>query len=239
MRLLFLLIPFFVMIPAYADSDNTPYQNSQFGYSISVPSGWIIDDQPFTSEHGEYDRLTSTAAIYDKPEWNHYIEISFVENDNLISNYLGTQYFEQVNSKLMENCNESSLESDGYHCNNYAVLGNKITAIDGKVAYQITYGWTEVYKDGTKTDFISIIIDIPMGQDVWNIEVYSIRDHFEEDQDQIFDIINSFEITEIQKQKIPGWVKDTMSWYVDGKISEDEMIQVLQYLIKEKIILVE
>lgn len=92
------------------------------------------------------------------------------------------------------------------------VLGNKITTIDGKEAYQITYSWTKVYKDGTKTDFISIITDIPMGQDVWNIKVYSVRDHFEESQEQIFDIINSFEMTVIRQEKIPGWVKDTMSW---------------------------
>ena len=69
----------------------------------------------------ETDRSTSTAAIYDKIDWNHYIGISFVENDSLISNYLGAQYFEQVNSKLMDNCNEDSLESDGYRCDNYGV----------------------------------------------------------------------------------------------------------------------
>ena len=139
----------------------------------------------------------------------------------------------------MDSCNDASLESDGHRCNNYAVLGNKITTIDGKEAYQITNSWTEVYQDGTKTDFITIIIDIPIGNDVWNIEVYSVKEHFEENQDQIFDIINSFDITEVRQEKIPGWVRDTMSWYVDGKISEDDMIQALQYLIKEKIILVE
>ena len=37
-------------------------------------------------------------------------------------------------------------------------------------------------------------------------------------------------------QKIPDWVKNTMKWFVEGKISEDEMINALQFLIREGII---
>ena len=36
--------------------------------------------------------------------------------------------------------------------------------------------------------------------------------------------------------KIPEWVKNTMKWFVEGKISEDEMINALQFLIREGII---
>ena len=224
------------MIPAYADSDYTTYQNPQFGYSMSIPLGWIVDDQPYTSEFGDFDKITSTAAISDKEDWDHYIEISFVEKDNLISNYSGAQYFHQVNSSLKENCNAAIPELDGYHCINYTILANKEIVINGKAAYQITDSWTEVYQNGEETEFISIITDIPMGDDVWNIEVYSVKERFEENKEQIMNIINSFELTEIQK--IPDWVKETMGWYIEGKISEDEMIQALQFLIKEKIILV-
>lgn len=40
-------------------------------------------------------------------------------------------------------------------------------------------------------------------------------------------------------QKIPDWVKNSMKWFVDGVISEDEMISALQFLIKEGIIKVD
>jgi len=40
----------------------------------------------------------------------------------------------------------------------------------------------------------------------------------------------------INESKIPEWVKNTMKWYVEGKVSEDEMINALQFLIKEGII---
>jgi len=36
--------------------------------------------------------------------------------------------------------------------------------------------------------------------------------------------------------KIPEWVKNTMKWFVEGQVSEDEMINALQFLIKEGII---
>jgi len=37
-------------------------------------------------------------------------------------------------------------------------------------------------------------------------------------------------------QKIPDWVKNTMQWFLDGVISEDEMISAIQFLVKEGII---
>ena len=38
------------------------------------------------------------------------------------------------------------------------------------------------------------------------------------------------------ESKIPEWVKNTMKWFVEGKVSEDEMLNALQFLIKEGII---
>ena len=39
-----------------------------------------------------------------------------------------------------------------------------------------------------------------------------------------------------EESSIPVWVKNTMQWYLDGAISEKEMIAALQFLIKEKVI---
>jgi len=36
-----------------------------------------------------------------------------------------------------------------------------------------------------------------------------------------------------KKSQIPDWVKNTMRWYAEEKISEQEMINALQYLVKE------
>ena len=51
-----------------------------------------------------------------------------------------------------------------------------------------------------------------------------------------FEMKPNTEIGKISESKIPEWVKNTMKWFVEGKISEDEMINALQFLIKEGII---
>jgi len=47
-------------------------------------------------------------------------------------------------------------------------------------------------------------------------------------------IITQFQTS--QKSQIPDWIKNTMKWYVEGKISEQEMIDALQFLVKEGIL---
>jgi len=38
------------------------------------------------------------------------------------------------------------------------------------------------------------------------------------------------------KTKLPEWVRNIFSWYGEDKISEDELIGALQFLIKEGMI---
>ena len=42
-----------------------------------------------------------------------------------------------------------------------------------------------------------------------------------------------------EQSKIPDWVRNIFVWYAEDSISEKELLQALQYLIKEKIILVD
>ncbi len=50
------------------------------------------------------------------------------------------------------------------------------------------------------------------------------------------ELVSELEKSITSAQKIPDWVKNTMQWYLDGLVSEDEMINALQFLIKEGII---
>ncbi len=43
----------------------------------------------------------------------------------------------------------------------------------------------------------------------------------------------------VTQSKLPDWVKNTFKWYVEGAISEQELISALQFLIKEGILIVE
>lgn len=54
-------------------------------------------------------------------------------------------------------------------------------------------------------------------------------------------VINSNEVTSAEqklpeKTKIPDWVKNVFLWYGQDKVSEDEIISAIQFLVKEGII---
>jgi len=92
-------------------------------------------------------------------------------------------------------------------------------------------------------------IFIPDGDNNWVIE-----SKVSKDKTELFEIIgvtlesftrnveiknemqNEIQISSITDIGIPEWVKNTMKWYVEGTVSEKEMITVLEFLIDQKII---
>ena len=88
-------------------------------------------------------------------------------------------------------------------------------------------------------------IFIPDGDYNWLITIKVIKDKselFEELEKSLKTFSRNNEIenqviySNIENTKIPKWVKDTMKWYVEGKISENEMITVLEFLIEQNVI---
>ena len=88
-------------------------------------------------------------------------------------------------------------------------------------------------------------IFIPNGNSNWVIE-----SKVSKDKTELFEIIgvtlesftrnvkiqNEIQNSSIAGIGIPEWVKNTMKWYVEGAVSEKEMITVLEFLIDQKII---
>ena len=62
------------------------------------------------------------------------------------------------------------------------------------------------------------------------------KEWFDENYPQYSSIYQAVGINE--PFKIPSWVNDTMQWYLDGVISEDELISAITFLISENIILI-
>lgn len=51
-----------------------------------------------------------------------------------------------------------------------------------------------------------------------------------------FEIKSDIDVEKTSQEKIPEWIKNTMKWFIEGKVSEDEMINAIQFLVKEGII---
>jgi len=92
------------------------------------------------------------------------------------------------------------------------------------------YGSNEIKIMGTTVDPVGFFTPTPKSQ------VFAVTEF-------VAPTVPEFEIDEPRDlqtteatSKIPNWVKDTFKWYVEGAISEDELIGSIQFLIKEGII---
>ena len=229
-----------LIVPAFALEE---FSSSEFGFSIKYPDNWVVDDEvvEFDNAPGFDDGFWSIVYFYDDPEiYTDSIEVTFIKNDNIARNNQGQKYVDRIDIRLTEFCEIVVMEIDEYECSNFIVTDSKITEHKGLPAYSLTQTWTESYPDGTSLELKSILTDIVDGNDVWSIDGISIEEEFPRFEKILNEVIESFTIQPSLKseQKIPSWVKNTMEWYVDGLISEDEMINALQFLIREGIIIV-
>ena len=94
-------------------------------------------------------------------------------------------------------------------------------------------------------DFIVKKIFIPDGDENWLITIKVTKDKSEllEEIEKSLETFSRYDentlqvnLSNIENTKIPKWVKDTMKWYVEGQISENEMIIVLEFLIEQNVI---
>jgi len=118
-----------------------------------------------------------------------------------------------------------------------------ITGINSKNGSQVIL----LQFDATLKDKKTIVkkIFLPDGDENWLITIKVTKDKeelLEEIQKSVetfsrnIENSNQVSISNIENSKIPKWVKDTMKWYVEGQISEDEMITVLEFLINQNVI---
>jgi len=100
------------------------------------------------------------------------------------------------------------------------------------------YGSNEIKIMGTSVDPVGFFTAVPKSKSltVPKSGVSAVPEF-------VVPTVPEFEIDEPQDlqtteatSKIPDWVKDTFKWYVEGAISEDELIGSIQFLIKEGII---
>jgi len=76
-------------------------------------------------------------------------------------------------------------------------------------------------------------------RNVWNNHFYEAITATEKDSKLIIPFKNetiSLDIENIDKSNIPEWIQNIFSWYYDGLIGEKQLIQTLEFLIKQGII---
>jgi hypothetical protein len=259
---LFLIILFsFSIIPIFAQ-DNL-YVNSKYNFSIEIPNGWKI----LSDESIAIDGLTKAVSFYKTSDITSYqrstpnfnIKIDNDENNNLQqyvekrTEFISKNYLRLIDKSecdLMADylCNSEDLKAREYY--DLEVLTESIDTSIGK-AYTITYQidktdlvfgdeyqliYSEMVLEKEKKIFIFTFISEPsyfglIDDVVASIFTLSVSENKLEREI----ITNQLEIT----KKVPDWIKNTALWYGQGKISEDEFLNAIKYLISEGIIKIE
>jgi len=201
------------------------------GFSLEYPSEWKIKENwgPFLKQVYFQVDLQSDSGVTIKQQ-KSIIPINSVDEE-LIQLMIDNE---------KENCR---MNADG-PCWDYVFSNARSLTIDNTKAILIEYQANIDNKER-----IVKKIFIPDGNYNWIIESKVSKDKIE-----LFEIIgttlesftrnieledeiqNEVQISNITNVGIPEWVKNTMKWYVEGTISEKEMITVLEFLIEQKII---
>lgn len=220
-----IVVVLFGSIQSAAAIENITLEKKEF--SIEYPSNWKVKDywNKFQNEVFFQADLRSNSGMSIKHQ-KSITPISTI-NHELIQ-------FMIENEK--QNCR---INKDG-PCWGFEFTKAKTTTIDGSQAMSLQF-------EATIKDKKSIVkkIFIPDGDENWLITIKVTKDKselFEEIEKSLetFSInnenVNQVNFLNLENTKIPKWVKDTMKWYVEGQISEDEMITVLEFLIGQKVI---
>jgi len=163
------------------------YYSEEFGFSIDYPEEWSFDDEPFSIEN-----YISVITFYDNIDaWNSMFDVSYIiggEGANLEDEY----YIDYLLNIEQDICEFTSFDTETYICSDFVLLDSKKLFINGRSAYQIMYTWTETYPDDSFYENVSIITEIPVGEDVWSLYSETVIEDFPEFTDDIESMIKSF-----------------------------------------------
>lgn len=187
-----------VQVPSFGTLEKfKKYRNSEFGFTISYPESWTVDDsyvEP-TSLTEFFDMTYFPVGFYDDIEsWESYFEIKFIENDKAARENTGSRYLSALVELLRDDCKISAFEYEGFTCSNHSIIDSQIVQIDGRQAYQVKESWTETWPDQTTFRNIRLLTDIPIGNNVWTLDSTTASSEFPKFSNTILESFNSFHI---------------------------------------------
>lgn len=177
------------------------YQNDEFGFELVFPNNWAIDDRyrTFEATPGADSGGVILFSVSDGINWwNHFVSVTMIRNDTTAINYEGQEFLDKLGSDMENSCKILSFEFGGYLCKNHSVESKNTVEIDGKKAYQIKESWTEFYQDGTNSSKISILTNIVVGDDVWQLDAITNAENYTAISPTLNEIISSFKFIPVK-----------------------------------------
>ncbi|MDH3677271.1 MAG: PLAT/LH2 domain-containing protein, partial [Nitrosopumilus sp.] len=214
--------------PIYVNSNSIFNQNNELWESFETT--------PYPSKITKNELISKNEMIIG--HWNYDSNVHWDRNEDKESGYsfqrLGSNVFQMFTSDLKL---ERSLarDSDLSITTHYAP-----ECIDGFIIMNLVhydededFSWTNFLVPNLKFDTRGLW----SGLDYFTWPTNNKCPTFNIDDNG--DINLDYSGPQSMKALIPEWVRSTMQWYVEGQINEKEMIAGLQFLINERIIIVD
>jgi len=235
----------FILVGITPQVEAKIYIDEEYGFWIEYPDNWWFDDTRVEIEPipGVNDGTIIFPSFRDGVYyWYQFTSVSLIKNSTVAMNYEGQEFFDVITNDLKNGCQIASFDFEGYECSDYNVVETNMTVINGMKAFQITDSWTETYPDGLNFTKISIVTDIVIGNDLWQIDTIIVES--EAELEDVREIPFTFKFLEdskykqkISQQKIPDWIRNNAAWWSSGQIDDNSFLQGIQWLIKEGIIM--
>jgi hypothetical protein len=171
------------------------FQNSNF--IVQYSGNWDVDNEVMDlgAIPGVSSSTTSFVAFYDDiDEWSSYLEIIRYENEQGAMKYSGNSYLDYLVELLRNDCTIVSFDIEGYVCSNHSITNSEIIQVDGKQAYKVTETWTETYPNNDSYRNVRILVEIPVGDDVWSLDSTTVSNEYPRYAGVLEKMITSFDI---------------------------------------------
>jgi len=184
------------------------FTNSEYGFSIKYPQGWIIDRT--VDEHkaepgpdGGIELVYFGSSQPEDPEdFNHYVSVKLYEDNYNATNYEGRDYLDRQKEFEDKTCED--FWNAGWGCS-ADFLSSEMFTHNDRTAYWVSFEYAlsmpgEDFQDSSITN----IVDVIDGNDVWEIYSFinfkidkSYSEKIGSEKEMFSKIVDSFEYSPI------------------------------------------
>ena len=186
-------------ITSQTATQSKTYQNTQYGFSIKHPTWWQEQEVSQKTSQGDLILVLS-------PSKSTFLVVAFAPNDKNFGSLQGQDYLNKMIENQKKDCTSS--------CSNFKVSeSNTYTHKNGYLEYVVVYSSSLKATDGTTSDVVRIIAQIPNGKDTWLLLIQTTADELKQHLDEISSVTSTFTILDYQKSTTTGTAAKDYSNY--------------------------
>ena len=211
------------------------YQNTQYGFAIKYPQSWNL------VEHLGPQYAIKTVLI--SPNNNLQINAGIIKDNNPYPGLTSQEILGHITGMMRDSCSSTTMQNRAFTCSNPQFFANT-TSYRGITTYDVTMKWVKTFSSGQTLKWLSTWGMMPYGKDVWILIMEGSTDEIVKQSQNIVDVAESFDVINIpqstskvaKQPSVPTWVKNTVKWWSEGSLTDDDFIKGIQFLVQNKII---